>query len=202
MNNKQESSGQASVSEVKREEGMTFSQLIYDWLGTLLLVGVLVLLFMTFFIRQVNVKGDSMNNTLQDKDRLLVYSFFYTPQQGDIVIVNHGKLDVNDPVQEPIIKRVIAVEGQTVEILPQTGQVMVDGRILEESYVTGPTTLRGGSAIENPVTVPKGYVYVMGDNRGNSMDSRNKKVGLVPLENIVGKAIFRVQPMNSFGKIE
>ena len=172
------------------------SYFVFDIAGTIIISIVIFLLIMAFFVRQVTVEGASMNNTLWDGDRLLVQCSNYTPKSGDIVIVTHGK-----ELDEPIVKRVIATEGQYLDIDYTTGEVTVDGVLLKEPYITGPTRSTF-TAVKMPLTVPEGYVFVMGDNRGNSLDSRSERIGLIPVENIVGKAFFRWYPMDSLGTVK
>lgn len=169
--------------------------LVFDLMGTMVIAIAVILLLMTFFCRQVTVDGDSMNDTLHNNDRLLVQCMNYTPKCGDIVIVTHGiSLD------EPIIKRVIATAGQTLEIDYETGDVIVDGVLLKEPYAKGITRAvwDGGSV---PDVIPEGYIFVMGDNRENSVDSRSARVGLVPVENVMGKAFARIFPFDKIGNI-
>ncbi len=180
----------------EKEERITLSQILYDWSGTLLMAIVVILLIMTFFLRQITVKGDSMNDTLQSQDRLLVYSFMYEPQNGDIVIVTHG-----ESLDEPIIKRVIAKAGQRLQINYETNEVAVDGVVLQESYIKG-RTIKLQNPTPIPEVIPAGYVFVMGDNREDSLDSRSVRVGLVPVENIIGKAFWRIQPFETFGGVQ
>ena len=176
-------------------ERFTLSGFIYDWFGTLLIAVVVLFLVMAFFFRQVTVNGNSMNDTLQNQDRLIVSSFMYTPQNGDIVIVSHG-----ESLDEPIVKRVIATAGQHLEINYENNTVSVDGKVLDEKYIKG-KTVRLSNATKIPEVIPEGYVFVMGDNREDSLDSRSRRIGLVPVENIIGKAIFRMFPFNSFGSV-
>ena len=182
------------VAEVK-EEKFTFATFIYDWAGTLLIAFAVLLLAMTFFCRQITVNGDSMNNTLQSNDRLLVLNFMYTPQCGDIVVCTHG-----ESLKEPIIKRVIAVEGQHLEIDYMNDRVIVDGEVLDETYAKG-MTIRLSNSTSIPDVIPEGYVFVMGDNREDSLDSRSRRVGLIPVENIIGKAVYRIYPFEKFGAV-
>ena len=135
----------------------------------------------------------SMKETLHDKDRLLVSCFDYVPKNGDIVIVTHG-----ENLDEPIVKRVIATAGQHLEINYANGEVSVDGKVLDEKYIVG-TTIPVPNATVIPEVIPDGYVFVMGDNREHSLDSRSATVGLVPVENIIGKAFIRIYPFDSFG---
>ena len=186
----------SSKKETKKEENeFTLSQLLFDWLGTLLMAIVVILLVMTFFLRQITVKGHSMDDTLQTQDRLVVASFMYEPKNGDIVVVSHG-----ESYNEPIIKRVIATEGQRLQINYEKDEVIVDGVVLKEDYIKGRTIkLQNPTAI--PDVIPKGYVFVMGDNREDSLDSRSTRIGLIPVENIIGKAFWRIQPFDTFGSL-
>lgn len=197
-------------------ESQGLVQWIYDWMGTMLFAVVILFIVMTVFLRQVTVNGPSMNDTLSDKDRLIVSSFMYTPKQGDIVVITHG---INGLRDEAIIKRVIATEGQCVEIrydpAKEEGHVFVDGTELKEDYIKEYTNLvpssnkkiqtvteDGHSIYVLSETVQKNMVFVMGDNRHHSVDSRfEDSVGQVPVENIVGKAVFRIYPLDKFGPI-
>lgn len=192
---KYEQAGTASAAK-KQESTLTPTQLLYDWLGTLFLAIAVILLVMTFFLRQVTVNGHSMEDTLQDRDRLLVSNFLYQPQNGDIIVVTHGEL-----LDEPIIKRVIAIEGQHLEINYQRNEVSVDGKVLQENYIKG-RTIALPYPTEIPDVIPKGYVFAMGDNREDSLDSRSVRIGLVPVQNIIGKAFFRIQPFSTFGAVK
>ncbi|MBQ9906365.1 MAG: signal peptidase I [Oscillospiraceae bacterium] len=162
-------------------------------------VFVFILLF-AFVIRPVTVDGGSMNPTLYNMDKLLIL----TPlkgNNGDIVVVNNEEggrfVDPEQTVvvRQPglgkvLIKRVIARAGQEVRIDTTEGTVTVDGKVLDEPYIADPTYREDG-AFTYPMTVPEGYIFVMGDNRLNSTDSRNPAVGLIPVENIYGTAVLR-----------
>ena len=163
---------------------------LYDTVGTLVTALLLVSLVFTFVFRQVTVVGDSMNDTLSDEDRLLVSCLFYfTPKQGDIVIINRY-------TEEPLIKRVIAVAGQSVGIDPVSGAVLVDSEPLDEPYIHY-ENLRYD--LKTTVVVPDGYVFVMGDHRDNSLDSRTDTVGFIDVRDIVGKAFWRIRPLSEWG---
>lgn len=159
------------------------------------LVAGAILLFSLCF-RVVVVSGPSMKNTLLDGDVLLLLSnVFYTqPKQGDIIVASKDSYDNGTP----IIKRVIAVEGQTVDIDFEQGVVYVDGTALVEPYIRSATTRDEGVVF--PITVSEGCVFVLGDNRGNSMDSRSYEIGLIDRREILGKAIFLAIPGNSGGE--
>ena len=160
------------------------------------LVAGAILLFSLCF-RVVVVSGPSMKNTLVDGDVLLLLSnVFYTqPKQGDVIVASKDSYDNGTP----IIKRVIAVEGQTVDIDFELGIVYVDGVALDEPYIRNATTRKEGVVF--PITVSEGCVFVLGDNRGNSMDSRSYEIGLIDKREILGKAIFLAIPGNSDGEI-
>ena len=178
----------------EEEEEVTLTQSCYEWLHTFIIAIALVVLILTFVFRLVDVDGESMMDTLRDKDRLIVTNFLYQPDNGDIVVISHGQ-----NLNKPIIKRVIATEGQSLKIDFQKGIVSVNGAVIDEPYIKALTTKQGDAEI--PEVIPEGMVFVMGDNRNHSTDSRFSTVGLIPVTNIIGKAQFRVSPFNSFGKI-
>lgn len=169
---------------------------VFEWVQPLLVALVCVTLLLTFVFRQVTVSGSSMYDTLENGDRLIVTNMFYEPQVGDIVVISHGQ-----SYDHALIKRVIALEGQKLSINFETGYVVVDGVLLDEKYITGKTIEDPRSPLEVPSVIPEGYVYVMGDNREHSSDSRNTNIGLIKKSDIVGKAQFRIFPFNSFGSI-
>lgn len=131
-----------------------------------------------------------MFDTLLDGDYLLLLSntFYRDPQQGDVVVISKESYDNGTP----IVKRVIATEGQTVDIDFTAGIVYVDGEALEEPYTQTPTNMQEG--MEFPLTVDEGCIFVMGDNRNESKDSRNPEIGLVDTREVLGKAIFLFLP--------
>ena len=162
---------------------------LYEWMQALVCSVLVVVLLFTFVVRLIGVDGHSMVPTLQDGDRLLVLnSILYDDYQyGDIVVLRKESF-----LAEPIVKRVIATGGQTVDIDFETGSVYVDGELLKEDYINELTFLEEGT--EFPLTVPEGSIFVMGDNRNNSNDSRDYRLGPVDTRYVIGKAVFLAFP--------
>ena len=159
------------------------------------LLAVLMIIFLMFF-RVVVVEGTSMNQTLLDGDYLLLLNstFYGEPEQGDIVVISKDSYDHG----VPIVKRVIATEGQIVDIDFETGIVYVDGVALVEPYLNTPTNVQGG--VQFPLEVEDSCVFVMGDNRNRSKDSRYYEIGMIDTREILGKAIFLVLPGTNKGE--
>ena len=163
---------------------------LYEWVQSLVGSVLVVVAIFTFVIRMMGVDVHSMLNTLQHGDRLLVVNsmLYHDYKYGDIVILRkNGVFD-----DDPIVKRVIAVEGQTVDIDFAEGIVYVDGEALEEDYIREPTYTAEGT--EFPLTVPEGSIFVMGDNRNGSSDSRDYRLGTVDTRYVIGKAAFLIFP--------
>ena len=171
---------------LKRDGGRN----LYDWVGTVAAVALTAVIIFTFAVRLVLVDGPSMRETLQHGDCLAVLNapLCGTPEAGDIVILR--KESFRDGA--PIVKRIVATEGQTVDIDFDAGVVYVDGAALEEDYIRQPTYLEEG--LEFPCTVPEGYVFVMGDNRNDSDDSRDPDLGPVDTREILGRAVALLFP--------
>ena len=171
---------------------------LYFWLQTFTFILVTLILVFTFVGRLIGVDGSSMVPTLHDGDKLVLQSLGYTPTQGDVVVLNKHF----DAAQAPIVKRVIAVGGQTVDIDYAAGTVTVDGVKLSEPYINefmlAPTDSRMGN---EHVVVPKGSIFVMGDNRNHSADSRDLTLGTVDERYVLGCARLVLFPFGNFGKI-
>lgn len=166
---------------------------ILEWLESIVFASVVAIFLFVFVMRLAAVEGHSMEPTLYENDRLIIRTMGYEPEFGDVVV-----LDIPDT--DPLIKRIIATEGQEVDIDFENGVVYCDGVALDEPYVAEPTYRE--EDVEFPVTVPEGCVFVMGDNRNHSTDSRDSMVGMVSVEHIVGEAVFRFMPFHSFGFLE
>lgn len=181
------------AQQIKQEEAASRRSL-YEWAEALILAMIIATLISACVCRVVGVDGSSMFSTLRHGDSLLMVNGFYSePQYGDIVVVRRDDM-------EPLIKRVIALEGDTIAIDPETEMVYLNGELLDEPYLNGTTpTLYD---FTGPYTVPEGAVFVMGDNRGDSHDSRDlERIGAVDEDDIMGKAIFRILPLPDFGGI-
>ena len=172
------------------EETYSWKKSIMLYLHDLIYMLAVIIIVLLLFLRVVIVSGPSMYNTLWDGDWLLVLSnvFYRNPEYGDIIVASQDSF--NDG--EPIIKRVIATEGQMVDIDFEAGIVYVDGVALEEDYTYTPTNIEEG--MEFPLTVDEGCIFVMGDNRNKSKDSRNPEIGLIDKREVLGKAVFLIYP--------
>ena len=178
----------------EKEEGRD----LYEWAQALVCSVLAVVLLFTFVIRLIGVDGHSMVPTLQDGDRLLVLNAMLDNdyEYGDIVVLRKDTF-----LEEPIVKRVIATEGQTVDIDFVSGAVYVDGEALDEPYLNEPMEEPWYEDLTS-VTVPEGSVFVMGDNRNHSNDSRDVTLGTVDTRYLLGKAEFICFPFSDFGFLE
>ena len=174
----------------RKEENVSLQTSILLYLHDLvyLLAAVIVVFLLCF--RVVVVSGTSMNHTLLDGDYLLLLGdmFYRDPKAGDIIVASKQSFDNG----KPIVKRVIATAGQTVDIDFDHGIVYVDGVALEEDYINSPTTMKEG--IVFPLVVDEGCLFVLGDNRGASKDSRNPEIGLIDKREVLGKVVFLFMP--------
>lgn len=178
---------------------MKFARDIYDWVEIFVVTMTAIMLIFTFIGRIAYVDGPSMNETLHDRDTLVVSKLFYTPKQNDIVVFQSP----DSGIAGGIVKRVIATAGQTVDIDFDNWVVTVDGVALDEPYVN----FEEGYAMRNydvefPITVPEGQIFVMGDNRNHSNDSRGSQIGCVDTRFVFGHVLFRLTPINKFGVIK
>ena len=199
-------------NETKVEKKKVILQSIYDFVELFVIAICVVILFFTFGARLCRVNGDSMYDTLHHSEMLLVSDFLYTPKQGDIVVF-HQTHETDLRLNEPIVKRVIATEGQHVYVDYATAKVYVsedevfdESDVIEENYdfidndagiITNPYYARN-----KQYHVPEGCVFVLGDNRNNSLDSRSNDIGMVDTRRILGKVLLRITPFNRFGIVD
>ncbi len=165
---------------------------LYDWIQSLMAALIFCVILFSFIIRLIDVNGPSMNPTLYEGNKMLVSDLFYKPKAGDVVIFRN----VNENNEEKaLVKRIIATEGQEVNIDFEHGIVYVDGEPLEEEYAAEP--IHSKLDFIGPKTVPDGCVFVLGDNRNSSRDSRARSIGMVDERLIVGKVYAVVYPVDS-----
>ena len=172
------------------EEKLSFEQNIMLYLHDLIHLLAIVMIVFVLLFRIVIVSGSSMYATLRNGDWLLVTGsvFYKEPQRGDIIVASKESFNAG----EPIIKRVIATEGQTVDIDFVKGIVYVDGVALEEEYTYTPTNVEEG--IVFPITIAEDCIFAMGDNRNGSRDSRDPSIGMIDKREVLGKAFFLLFP--------
>ena len=178
-----------------KTENTGWEKALLLYLHDLICMLMAILLVFLIFFRIIVVSGDSMYSTLVDGDYVLLLNnlFYPDPKQGDIVVISKQSFDNGSP----IVKRVIATEGQTVDIDEMTATVYVDGISLEETYINTPTTHSGTTQF--PLVVEEGCLFVMGDNRGVSLDSRDQRIGQVDRREVLGKAIYLMIPGSNHG---
>lgn len=164
---------------------------VYDWLGTLMIALIVLSLALSYAVRMFGVDGDSMLPTLNNGDIVLLAPFDTQYARGDIIVVDRY-------TDEPLVKRVIAVGGDTIDI-SDTGEVSINGIVITEDYIQGKTVRND---FVGPVEIPEGYLFVMGDNRTISKDSRMEEIDLVSVKDVVGKAFYCVWPADSSGPVE
>lgn len=174
---------------------------VFEWLEIIITAIIAVVIIFTFIFKVVTIEGGSMKETIHHGEKVIISNMFYTPKNGDIVVISRNiDNSVDEESSAPIIKRIIATEGQTVNIDFEQGIVFVDGVALDEPYTRTPTNLKYD--IEFPVLVDDGCVFVLGDNRNDSRDSRSSLIGnngMIDIRYILGKAIFRILPFDKIG---
>ncbi len=181
--------------QVFKNPASKYSGFCFEWLESLIQAIVFILILFTFFFRTMKVDGESMMNTLHDNDKIFVSKWKYKPTDGDVVTIVKGQ-----NYDKPIVKRVIATEGQSLKIDFSDGSVYVDGKKLDEYYIKEKMWLQEDGEI--PDVIPAGYSFVMGDNRNHSADSRSKAIGLIDNKDIIGKVKFIFYPLNRIGVVK
>jgi signal peptidase I len=207
--------------KIKQKQKKNIFREMFEWIITIAMAVVVSLFIVSNIVSMTTIKEQSMEPTLQENNRVVVNKIGYQfnePKRGDIIILNKVSLekgifknmlnegkDILDGIKyrftgniekNNLIKRVIGVYGDLIDI--QDGKLYINGKVQEEEYIKEPTI--AGSMLKFPVEVPKDKVFVLGDNRGNSMDSRD--LGFIDISQIKGKAFYRIFPFSSFGKIK
>ena len=195
------------ISEKKKKTFLGVSGplgVVLEWAILLIVAFAVAMVIRNHVFIVVRVYGPSMDYTLAENDWLYVHRFMYTPQRGHIVIFEPP---IQDPNKSVFIKRVIAVEGDSIYIDSNSGNVYLNGELKDEPYIRG--TTHSGTFMQdmhvsrdNPFVVPDGYIFVMGDNRPRSQDSRNREVGPISTDAVMGRAVFRLWPFRNFGTLQ
>ena len=202
-----ENSGGAEVDSAdSRESRQTVAEGICDIFETVALSLAIVFVLFCFIFRICIVDGNSMNDTLQDSEKLLVSCLFVKPQRGDIVVFHETEY-----FKEPLVKRVIATEKEWIDIEKQSDgtlkvtvwdEKMENSTVLSEPYTVYKEGPGYSSYKDYPIQVPEGHIFVMGDNRNNSSDSRSSAVGMVDERRVLGKVLLRLLPLSDFGAVD
>ena len=193
MSRKEKKALEKAEEAVEQQESMRVD--LYEWIQSLMTALVICMAIFIFIIRVIDVSGSSMFPTLHDGDKMLVSNLFYTPHAGDVVVF---KTDRYDP-ERALVKRVIATEGQEISIDFDRGIVYIDGLPVEEDYIAELTKTK--LDFIGPQTVPEGCMFVMGDNRNASTDSRKKEIGMVDQRMLLGRAYYVIFPLSDTGWI-
>lgn len=181
----------APQNETKREAS---NRSLIEWIESIAWEVVAVMLLFTFVGRVVQVDGPSMQPTLYNGEKLIITSLPYAPHNGDIIVT-----DAHNPHGQVLIKRVIGCPGDTIDIDFDAGIVYRNGEPLSEPYTAAPTFLEEGTDL--PLTVPAGRIFIMGDNRNDSLDSRSPEVGLVDVRDVMGRVLWRILPLSRLGAV-
>jgi signal peptidase I len=193
MSRKEKKAAEKAEEAVEQQESMRVD--LYEWIQSRMTALVICMAIFIFIIRVIDVSGSSMFPTLHDGDKMLVSNLFYTPHAGDVVVF---KTDRYDP-ERALVKRVIATEGQEISIDFDRGIVYIDGLPVEEDYIAELTKTK--LDFIGPQTVPEGCMFVMGDNRNASTDSRKKEIGMVDQRMLLGRAYYVIFPLSDTGWI-
>lgn len=178
-----------------------------DYVELFVIAICIVILFFSILFRTCTVDGDSMNMTLSDGETLLVSDVFYTPKRQDVIVFHNNDTTPYSQHNKPLVKRVIGTEGDTVIIDYRSNKITVITKsnetiVLDEQYLYLDPSLSDPAISTSTYVVPESMVFVLGDNRRNSLDSRYSSVGFVDERSILGKVYFRVAPLSRFGTVK
>ena len=199
MSKKEDSKKKKSREEEEEEQlppDVKARRETYDWIQSLMAALIVCVCIFIFFIRVIDVSGSSMHPTLYNGDKMIVSDVLYKPKAGDVVVF---KSDTYDP-NKALVKRIIATAGQEINIDFGTGTVYIDGEPIEEDYIAELT--RNKLDFIGPKTVPEGCVFVMGDNRNKSTDSRKSEIGMVDERTIIGRVYCVIFPLEELGLVK
>ncbi|MBR4836010.1 MAG: signal peptidase I [Clostridia bacterium] len=172
---------------------------VFDFVEMFVFVLIAVMVLTSFFFKHSVVEGESMLNTLVEEDHLIISDLFYTPERGDIVVFE----DYSTALKKAVVKRVIGLPGETVTVKVNSAgayEVYINGEYLDEPYAYN--DIQDYAPGVGEWIVGEGEVFVLGDNRFNSTDSRDPRVGTIDIDCILGKVLFRFMPFDKFGKVE
>ena len=208
-NNEKDTPEVVEESVVPQKSKTSFLSELFDYFELFIISACCVLLVFSFFTRICRVSGDSMLNTLYNTEMLIVSDVFYTPERGDIIVF-HQTGDQPGDLNEPVVKRVIATEGEWIDIEVGNNKLIVtiydsnkeNPHVLDEEYANYFKGTGYYNYTNYPVQVPEGCIFVMGDNRGNSLDSRSPSIGFVDVRRVLGKVVCRVLPFDKFGTVK
>ncbi len=193
-------------AEAPADEPDSISHQVVEWVEVLSVAVIAVVIIFCLLFRVATISGDSMKNTLIHNDKVIITNLGYEAKQGDIVVISRNaqnSLEAQTLSNEPIIKRVIAVGGQTVNIDFEKGIVYVDGVALKEDYISTPTV--DSADVQFPLYIPEDSIFVLGDNRAESLDSRYSQIGnggIVDERYVLGHAVFRIFPFDKIGRLD
>lgn len=209
MNNNENNTTQAVAENTAPEKKKSsFLSELFDYFELFILSACCVLIVFSFVTRICRVSGDSMLNTLYNSETLIVSDILYDPERGDIIVF-HQTGDQPGDLNEPVVKRVIATEGEWIDIEVGNNRLIVtiydsnkeNPQILDEDYANYLMGAGYYRYTNYPIQVPEGCIFVMGDNRGNSLDSRSDSIGFVDVRRVLGKVVCRVLPFDKFGTV-
>ena len=193
-----------NIENIQEDKSSNLKALVIDVFDIVIKALIVILILITFGIKMCTVVGDSMLNTLHNDEKLIISNLFYSPREGDIIVFHQ-----TGTFNEPVVKRVIATSGKWIKIdydnmitYVSDDEIFDESDIVDESSYAYFDSGRYDLSGSYKVFVPKGYIFVMGDNRNNSTDSRFPQIGLVDERTVLGRVIVRLFPLQSFGFVK